>query len=80
MNSLELYIKDIKGALNNNLYFSALALTLTLPDICGQMMYPDLYSKARYQKWYYIYIGQYEESPHDKDSEVKMPYLLLIDM
>ena len=75
MNSLELYIKDIKGSLNNNLYFSALALALTLPDICGQMMYPDLYSKARYKKWYDEYIGQYEESPHDKDSEVKMPYL-----
>jgi len=75
VNSLELYIKDIKGSLNNNLYFSALALALTLPDICGQMMYPDLYSKARYKKWYDEYIGQYEESPHDKDSEVKMPYL-----
>lgn len=49
MNSITYYIKDIKGVLDNNLYFSALALALTLPDICGLIMYPNLNSKARYK-------------------------------
>jgi hypothetical protein len=33
-------IKDIKLALANKSYLSALALTLTLPDICGKIEYP----------------------------------------
>ncbi|WP_273832345.1 hypothetical protein [Guptibacillus sedimenti] len=40
-------IKDIKIALNNKSYLSALALSLTLPDICGQIEYPDLKKKWR---------------------------------
>lgn len=34
-------IKDINLALNIKSYLSALALSLTLPDICGQIEYPD---------------------------------------
>ncbi|MGG1400277.1 hypothetical protein ABE288_21005 [Bacillus salipaludis] len=34
-------IKDINLALYNKSYLSALALSLTLPDICGQIEYPD---------------------------------------
>lgn len=74
MNSITYYIKDIKGALDNNLYFSALALALTLPDICGLIMYPNLNSKARYKKWYDEYIGQYEQSPLDENNKATKPY------
>jgi hypothetical protein len=38
-------IKDINLALTNKSYLSALALSLTLPDICGQIEYPDLKKK-----------------------------------
>lgn len=63
------------NSLENDLYFAALSLSLTLPDICGMMMYPDLYSKKRYIKWYDEYIGKYEESPSNKDRTEKMPFL-----
>lgn len=33
-------ILQIQKALNAEAYFPALALTLTLPDICGQVEYP----------------------------------------
>ncbi len=33
--------EDIKIAYNNKAYFSALALTLTIPDICGKIQYKN---------------------------------------
>ncbi len=38
-------IKDINLLLTNKSYLSALALSLTIPDICGQIEYPDLKKK-----------------------------------
>lgn len=40
-------IKDIENALRNKSYLSALALSLTLPDICGGVEYPPIQT----QKW-----------------------------
>ncbi len=34
-------IKEVKRALECKCYLSALALVLTLPDICGKMEYPN---------------------------------------
>ena len=34
-------IDDINRALENEAYFAALALALTLPDICGKAKYPN---------------------------------------
>lgn len=51
-------IQDIKGALENNLYFAALNCALTLPDICGKAEYPtERSSKKRYIDWYDKEIG-----------------------
>ena len=36
-------IKQIGKALEHGCYHCALALTFTLPDICGQVAYPDLH-------------------------------------
>ena len=55
-------IKDIKNALKSESYMSALALTLTLPDICGKVVYPELNSGERYKKWYDEYITKYNEN------------------
>ncbi len=37
---VELYVNDIANALKNKSYFSALAMSLALPDICGTAEYP----------------------------------------
>ncbi len=37
-------IDEIEKALNHDLYFAALNLALTLPDICGKAEYPSLRS------------------------------------
>ncbi|MBH9968157.1 hypothetical protein [[Bacillus] enclensis] len=59
-------IKDINLALNNNSYLSALALSLTLPDICGQIEYPDLKSTRgkrlvgkQYARWFDDWVSHY---------------------
>lgn len=65
-------ISDCEQALKHNLYFAALNLALTLPDICAKAKYPNEKSnKKRYVDWYEEYIGQYEKSP---DKTKDMPY------
>ena len=63
-------IDDINRALDNECYFSALALALTLPDICGQAMSPNKSVKERYVCWYDEFVGKYEEPIHNN-----VPYL-----
>lgn len=43
-------IADIEKSLGAEAYLSALALTLTLPDICGKLEFPN--DKNHYSKWY----------------------------
>lgn len=55
---IDIYVNDIKKSLENNCYFSALALALTLPDICGMVEFPNETSIAkRYIEWYDKYLG-----------------------
>ena len=57
---VELYVNDIANALKNKSYFSALAMSLALPDICGTAEYPNETSTAkRYIEWYNKYLGEY---------------------
>lgn len=45
-------IADIRLALEHGAYYSALALALTLPDICGIVAYPEIRQVGeRYIKW-----------------------------
>jgi len=51
-------IKDIEIAVENGAYFSALALALTLPDVCGKIAFPEERTKKDwYSKWYDKYCG-----------------------
>ena len=68
-------IDDINRALENEAYFAALALALTLPDICGKAKYPNERNGARYISWYDEYVGKYEQCPCEACKENKMPYL-----
>ena len=49
-------IDEIRKALKLELYNSALALALTLPDICGKVAFPEDKSKPRYIKWFDKYV------------------------
>ncbi|MDA2730454.1 hypothetical protein PDR34_11750 [Bacillus cereus] len=54
-------IKEIMNSLDNKNYLSALALTLTLPDICGKIAYPEIKGvRERYAQWYNEYIHKFE--------------------
>jgi len=68
-------IDDISRALDNEAYFAALTLVLTLPDICGKAQYPEAGVGKRYIDWYDEHIGKYEQCPCEHCKEVQMPYL-----
>jgi len=72
---LEQIIDDVDRALDNEAYFAALTLVLTLPDICGKAQYPETIGKNRYINWYDENIGKYEKCPCEHCKEVQMPYL-----
>lgn len=50
-------IGDIRRGLDAKAYLSALALALTLPDICGNLMYPKMNVGDRYEKWFDEYVS-----------------------
>lgn len=68
-------IKDIDISLENGAYLGALALALTLPDICGNAAYPspNITVGERYKKWYNAHVDAILKpfSPIADD----MPYL-----
>lgn len=55
-------IKDIKTAVQAKAYLSALALSLTIPDVCGKLLYPGDSSKSRYTKWYQLYLPDFDRN------------------
>lgn len=53
-------IAEIETALETELYNCALALSLTLPDVCGKVEYPnELSSSARYKGWFSAHAIQF---------------------
>ena len=54
---IRVYVNDIRCSLENKCYFSALALALALPDICGMAEFPDKSVSGRYIEWYDKYLG-----------------------
>lgn len=54
---IEKLIEEIDNALSHDLYFAALSLALTLPDICGRTEHPTANVTARYISWYNEYMG-----------------------
>jgi hypothetical protein len=50
---LHRYLADIHHAMNAGAFYSALALSVAIPDICGGIEYPDEKKVAkRYQDWF----------------------------
>ncbi len=59
------YVNDIKQSLQNKCYFAALALALTLPDICGVAEFPNKSVVERYVEWYDTYLESYMSQGKD---------------
>lgn len=55
-------IREINYCLDNNCCMAALALALTLPDICGKALYPKSKPSERYVKWYDEHISKCESA------------------
>lgn len=73
---IEKIIDNIDKALKVEAYWAALALMLTLPDICAKAQYPNLRgNKNRYIKWYNEHIGYSEKPSYETKNDIEMPYL-----
>ena len=60
---VKIYVMNVERSLKTKCWFSALALSLTLPDICGSAEFPDETSTAkRYIEWYDKYLGEHMAS------------------
>lgn len=69
---IELYVRDIRRALECECWFAALSLSLALPDICGMVEFADRTVSERYIGWYDKYLGaQMRPSKEDQFN----PYL-----
>jgi len=54
---MERFLNSIKNSLENKNWYSALALALSVPDICAKISYPaEKSSKKRYIAWYNSYM------------------------
>lgn len=59
-------LDDIEKAFSAGAYLSAISLALTIPDICGDRLYPELKKKTRqrYVSWFNKYVAfNYPEEP-----------------
>lgn len=77
VNAIQLLIEEITDCLNKGNSLAALIAALTIPDICGNVLYPQSKNGERYKKWFDEYIGNYEQSPLDKEKpkEDQFPYM-----
>ncbi|MCO7125126.1 hypothetical protein NIE88_04970 [Sporolactobacillus shoreicorticis] len=69
-------IEAIKRALECECYLPALALALTLPDICGKVEYPKYNVGNRYENWFDNWVEHLYADPSgwDNDKRAKNPY------
>jgi hypothetical protein len=52
------YVRDIHLAVDAGALYSALALALTIPDICGAIEYPnEPAANKRYREWFKVWCG-----------------------
>lgn len=60
---LEMILEDIENAVQNKSYLSALALTLSLPEICGKISvgHSEYFYSEWFDKWVYPYCYNEQE-------------------
>jgi len=50
---MERFISSIRDNIKNENWYGTIFMSLTMPDICGAMSYPDIeHSGPRYKKWF----------------------------
>ena len=54
---IEQLVNEINGLLRDGYPYSALGIALTLPDICGNIAYPNTKVADHYKKWYCEYVN-----------------------
>lgn len=60
---MERFVKSVQASIRSENWYGALAIALTLPDICGRMEAPNLNSQKRYTDWFNRYLlGRYTRS------------------
>ncbi|WP_423190187.1 hypothetical protein ACO1PF_04750 [Alkalibacterium sp. f15] len=77
-------IEEIRRSLEHKLYLTALSLALTIPDICGQIEYPEYVNKKgnrlvgmQYKLWFDEWVNHYYADPTgwtEDYSKAKNPY------
>ena len=55
--NLENYIYAVRKALEEKNWYAALFISLSLPDICGSIQYPNKRSGERYREWFEKYLA-----------------------
>lgn len=55
---MENILKSIENSLQNKNWYSALVLSLILPDICGKLEGNNKSSSERYPEWFNTYLGK----------------------
>lgn len=66
-------IDEIEICLEQELYLSALSLSLTLPDVCGKAEFPSDGITSRYIKWFNNFMTSYQKPSSLYNDD--MPYL-----
>ncbi|MGX9522024.1 hypothetical protein ACWX0P_24985 [Vibrio mediterranei] len=51
------FTDSVRKSLKREDWYAALLTALTLPDICGRLENPQKQPRARYQKWYQIWVS-----------------------
>ena len=51
------FIDDIRSSIDNRNWYSAMFVSLCMPDVCGKLENPTLRSKQRYIEWFTKYMS-----------------------
>lgn len=60
---MDRFVSAIRGAIDQRNWYAALALSLTMPDICGRLESPNQRSQKRYVQWCDKYLTPRYTSP-----------------
>ena len=67
--TLEDRLQEIENLLSSKYYQAALALALTIPDICGKVEFPKDGVHDRYTKWFSLHVEHNFEPAHLPEDE-----------